>query len=48
MSLAETLHCTLYELKSRITEEEMLLWQLYFSRKNRIQKEEMEKAKRRR
>jgi hypothetical protein len=48
MSLAETLHCTLYELKSRITEEEMLLWQLHFSRKAKLQKEEMEKAKRKR
>ena len=48
MSLAEALHCTLYELKSRVTEEEMLLWQLHFSRKNRIQKEEMDKIKRKR
>jgi hypothetical protein len=48
MSLAEALHCTLYELKSRVTDEEMILWQLYFQRKNELHEKEMEKMKRRR
>jgi hypothetical protein len=46
MSLAETLSCTLHELKSRVTEEELILWQLHFSRKAELQAKEMEKIKR--
>lgn len=48
MQLAEELKMTLSELKDRVTEEELILWQLYYSIKSRKQKEEMEKAKRRR
>lgn len=48
MQLAEALHCTLHELKSRVTEEELILWSLYFSRKSEMQAKEMEKIKRRR
>jgi hypothetical protein len=48
MQLAEALHCTLHELKSRVTEEEFILWQLYFSRKAEVQAKEMEKIKRKR
>ena len=46
LSLAETLHCTLFELKNKVTEEELLLWAAYFSIKSKRQKEEMEKVKR--
>lgn len=48
MQLAEELKMTLSDLKEKVTEEEMILWQLYYSIKSRRQKEEMEKAKRRR
>jgi len=48
MQLAEELKMTLSELKDRVTEEELILWQLYYSIKSRRQKEEMDKAKRRR
>lgn len=48
MQLAEELKKTLSELKDIVTEEELILWQLYYSIKSRKQKEEMEKAKRRR
>jgi hypothetical protein len=48
MQLAEELKMTLSDLKEKVTEEEMILWQLYYSIKSRKQKEEMEKAKRRR
>lgn len=46
LSLAETLHCTLYELKSKMTEEELQLWAAYFAIKNRRQAKELEKIKR--
>jgi hypothetical protein len=46
LSLAETLHCTLHELKDKVTDQELLLWSAYFSIKNRKQKEEMDKIKR--
>jgi hypothetical protein len=39
---------TLSELKSKVTEEELVLWHAYFSIKNRRHQEEIEKAKRRR
>jgi hypothetical protein len=39
---------TLSQLKDAMTEEEVLIWQLYYSIKNKRQKEEMEKIKRRR
>jgi len=45
MSLAESLHLTLFDLKSRMTEEEMILWSLHFERKAKLQREEMEKIK---
>jgi hypothetical protein len=48
MSLAESLHCTLHELKSRMTDEEFILWNLHFQRKNELQQKEMEKIKRKR
>jgi hypothetical protein len=48
LQLAEELKMTLSQLKDAMTEEEVLLWQLYYSIKNKRQKEEMEKAKRRR
>jgi hypothetical protein len=48
LSLAETLSCTLHELKSRMTDEEMILWQLHFQRKNELQQKEMDKIKRKR
>lgn len=46
LSLAEALHCTLFELKSKITEEEMLLWQAYFTIKSKRQEAEVDKIKR--
>jgi hypothetical protein len=46
LSLAEVLHCTLSELKTKVTDEEMLLWSAYFAIKNRRQEQEMEKIKR--
>lgn len=46
LSLAETLHLTLYELKSKMTEEELQLWAAYFSIKAKRQEKEMEKIKR--
>lgn len=45
LSLAEVLHCTLFELKSKVTEEEFALWVAYFSIKNKRQEKEMEKIK---
>lgn len=45
LSLAEILHCTLYELKSKVTEEEMQLWACYFSIKSKREKQEIEKIK---
>ena len=48
MQLAEALHCTLHELKSRVTEEELILWSLHFGRKAELQAKEMEKIKRKR
>jgi hypothetical protein len=46
LNLAETLHCTLYELKSRVTEEECVLWRLHFERKKEVHDKEMAKIKR--
>lgn len=46
LSLAEALHCTLYQLKRIVTEEEMQLWACYFSIKAKRQKREMDKIKR--
>jgi hypothetical protein len=46
LSLAEILHCTLYELKSKVTEEEMQLWACYFSIKSKRQAKDIEKVKR--
>jgi len=46
LALAETLGCTLFELKSKVTDEEMLLWIAYFSIKNKRQEKEIEKIKR--
>jgi hypothetical protein len=48
LQLAEELKMTLSQLKDAMTEEEVLLWSLYFSIKSKRQKEELEKAKRRR
>jgi hypothetical protein len=48
LQLAEELKMTLSQLKDAMTEEELLLWQLYFSIKSKGQKKELEKAKRRR
>lgn len=45
LALAETLHLTLYELKSKMTDEEMVLWQLHFNRKNKLQEKELAKIK---
>jgi len=42
------LHLTLYELKSKMTEEEMQIWAAYFSIKSKRQEKEMEKIKRKR
>jgi hypothetical protein len=39
---------TLSQLKEAMTEEEVLIWQLYFSIKSKRQKTEMEKIKKRR
>jgi hypothetical protein len=36
----------LSELKTKVTDEEMLLWSAYFAIKNRRQEQEMEKIKR--
>jgi hypothetical protein len=46
LSLAEALHCTLSDLKLKVTEEEMSLWAAYFAIKNRKHEQEMEKIKR--
>ena len=46
LSLAEALHCTLFELKSKVTDEELALWAAYFSIKNRRHEKEMDKIKR--
>jgi hypothetical protein len=48
LQLAEELKMTLSQLKESMTEEEVLLWQLYHSIKSKRQKQEMEKIKRRR
>jgi hypothetical protein len=39
---------TLSDLKNKVTEEEMILWQAYYSIKSKRHKEEMDKIKRRR
>jgi len=36
----------LFELKDRVTDEELALWAAYFSIKNKRQEKEMEKIKR--
>lgn len=46
LSLAEALHCTLFELKSKVSEEEMILWQVFYKIKSDRQEAELEKAKR--
>jgi hypothetical protein len=46
LSLAEALHCTLFELKNRVTEEEMILWQVFYGIKSKRQEKELEEAKR--
>lgn len=46
LALAETLHCTLFELKNKVTDEEMALWVAYFAIKGVRQEKEMEKIKR--
>lgn len=46
LSLAETLHCTLNELKSKVTDEEMSLWAAYFSIKKKQHDKMMDDAKR--
>ena len=46
LSLAEALHCTLFELKDRVTDEELALWAAYFSIKSKRQEKEIEKIKR--
>jgi hypothetical protein len=48
LSLAEVLHCTLSELKGKVTDEEMSLWAAYFAIKSKRQAAEMEKIKRQR
>jgi hypothetical protein len=48
LSLAEELKLTLSELKEKVTDEELMLWSLYFNIKNRRHQQELEKAKRRR
>lgn len=48
LSLAEVLHCTLSELKGKVTDEEMSLWAAYFAIKSKRQTAEIEKAKRQR
>lgn len=48
LSLAEALHCTLNELKTRITDEEMSLWAAYFAIKKRHHDKMIEDAKRKR
>ncbi len=45
LSLAETLHCTLNELKTKVTDEEMSLWAAYFAIKKRQNDKMMEDAK---
>jgi hypothetical protein len=35
----------LFELKNRVTEEEMILWQVFYKIKNDRQEAELEKAK---
>jgi hypothetical protein len=45
LSLAEALHCTLNELKSKITDEEMSLWAAYYAIKKRQQDKMMDDAK---
>jgi hypothetical protein len=48
LSLAETLHCTLNELKTKVTDEEMSLWAAYFAIKKRRHDKMMENAKKNR
>ena len=48
LSLAETLHCTLNELKTKVTDEEMSLWAAYFAIKKRQHDKMMENAKKKR
>lgn len=45
LSLAETLHCTLNELKTKVTDEEMSLWVAYFAIKKRQNDKMVEDAK---
>jgi len=45
LSLAEALHCTLNELKSKVTDEEMSLWAAYYAIKKRQHDKMMEDAK---
>jgi len=42
------LSCTLFELKSKVTDEEFSLWAAYFAVKNKRQQKEMDKIKRKR
>lgn len=46
LSLAEALSCTLFELKDRVTDEELALWAAYFAVKGRRQEKEMDRIKR--
>ena len=46
LSLAEALHCTLFELKDKVTDEELALWAAYFAIKGRRQQKEIDKIKR--
>jgi hypothetical protein len=45
LSLAEALHCTLNELKSKVTDEEMSLWAAYYAIKKRQHDKMMDDAK---
>ena len=45
LSLAEALHCTLNELKSKVTDEEMSLWAAYYAIKKRQHDKMMEDTK---
>jgi hypothetical protein len=47
LSLANELKMTLSELKEKVTDEEMVLWQCFYSIRNRQQEKEMEKIKQR-
>jgi hypothetical protein len=45
LSLAEALHCTLNELKSKVTDEEMSLWSAYYAIKKRQHDKMIDNAK---